>query len=181
MAWESRRFAIVASPELLDEYERVLAFPDVAALIEPESLLAFRSHLIHDIELIMLPEIPRLCRDPADDKVLATALYGQVDCLITADDDPRTPEILTLLHEAGIRVLTIDELIALLDRAEGKRSGRSGQQRGVRVPLLCCGEGGDEQVDHAPPLLAAGGRHREHALREATAVRAVGAEAALAP
>jgi putative PIN family toxin of toxin-antitoxin system len=120
MAWEARRFTVVGSAELLDEYERVLAYPDIAALIDPELLRAFRSHLVHDIELVALPEIPRVCRDPADDKVLATALFGEVDELITADEDLRTPELLALLREAGIGVLSIDALIALLDRESGR-------------------------------------------------------------
>ena len=122
MAWEARRFAVVGSAELLDEYERVLTYPDIAALIDPELLRAFHSHLVHDIEVVALPEIPRVCRDPADDKVLATALFGEVDYLITADEDLRTPELLALLREAGIGVLSIDELVALLDREPGRGS-----------------------------------------------------------
>ena len=120
MAWEARRFAVVGSAELLDEYERVLTHPDIAALINPELLRAFRGHLVHDIEVIELPEIPRVCRDPDDDKVLATALFGEVDYLVTADEDLRTLERLALLREAGIGVLSIDELIALLDRESGR-------------------------------------------------------------
>ena len=120
MAWESRRFAVVASAELLDEYERVLAYPDVATLLDPELVRAFCSHLMPDIEVVVLPEIPRVCRDPDDDKVVATALFGEVDYLITADDDLRTPEIIVLLDEAGITAISTDELIALLDREAGR-------------------------------------------------------------
>jgi putative PIN family toxin of toxin-antitoxin system len=120
MAWESRRFTVVASPELLDEYERVLVYPDVATLLDPELVRAFRSHLVHDIEVVVLPEVPRVCRDPDDDKVVATALFGEVDYLITADDVLRTPEISDLLHEAGIKAISTDELIALLDREAGR-------------------------------------------------------------
>lgn len=120
MAWEARRFAVVASPELLDEYDLVLANPAIAPLIQLELLRAFRDHLEHDIELVPLPEIPRLCRDPDDDKVLATALFGRVDFLVTADEDLRTPEVHELLREAGVGVLTIDELITLLDREAGR-------------------------------------------------------------
>ncbi len=120
MAWEARRFTVTASPELLDEYERVLSYRAIAALIQPELLQAFRSHLVHDIEVVTLPIIPRVCRDPDDDKVLATALYGNVDYLITADEDLRTPKVQSLLREAEIDVLSIGELIALLDRDAGR-------------------------------------------------------------
>lgn len=71
MAWESRRFRVVCSPALLHEYELVLAYPDIARLIYPELLRTFRSHLIHDLELVELPHITPICRDPDDDKVIA--------------------------------------------------------------------------------------------------------------
>jgi len=51
MAWEAKRFSVICSPALLDEYERVLAHPDVAKLIFPELLRTFRSHLLYDIEM----------------------------------------------------------------------------------------------------------------------------------
>jgi putative PIN family toxin of toxin-antitoxin system len=75
IAWESGRFLVIASPAMLDEYQRVLAYPEVAQLIYPELLRTFRTHLLADIEVIVPPETPRLCRDPDDDKVIATAFY----------------------------------------------------------------------------------------------------------
>jgi putative PIN family toxin of toxin-antitoxin system len=87
MAWESRRFDVICSPELLNEYNYVLDYPEIAQLIYPELLRAFRSHLQHDMEMIALPEVPRICRDPDDDKVVATAIYGMVDYLLTDDAD----------------------------------------------------------------------------------------------
>jgi len=35
MAWESARFTVVASPELIAEYLHVLAYPEIASLIYP--------------------------------------------------------------------------------------------------------------------------------------------------
>jgi predicted nucleic acid-binding protein len=48
MAWESARFLVIASPAMLDEYQRVLAYPEVARLIYPELLRTFRAHFIID-------------------------------------------------------------------------------------------------------------------------------------
>jgi putative PIN family toxin of toxin-antitoxin system len=115
MAWESARFTVVASPAMIDEYLRVLAYPDVAKLIYPELLRTLHSHLLHDIELVEPPEVPRLCRDPDDDKVIAVAVYGLVDYLLTVDRDLLTKDIVAKLHEAGIELLSGDELILLLD------------------------------------------------------------------
>lgn len=64
--------------------------------------------------MVILPSIPQLCRDPEDDKVIATAIVGGVDSLLTADDDIRTPKIAAILAELGITLSTIDELLLLL-------------------------------------------------------------------
>ncbi|MBE2235380.1 MAG: PIN domain-containing protein [Anaerolinea sp.] len=52
MAWESARFTVLASPAMIDEYQHVLTYPEVASLIYPELLRAFTSHLLNDIELV---------------------------------------------------------------------------------------------------------------------------------
>ena len=114
MAWEARRFVVVGSSLLLDEYERVLAYPDVAKLILPELLRAFRSHLIHDIELVDVPAVPPLCRDPDDDKIIATAIFGMVDYLVTEDSDSRTPAIVAVLRNVDVAVVTMNEFIELV-------------------------------------------------------------------
>jgi len=114
MAWEARRFIVVGSRPLMDEYERVLAHPDVSGLIYPELLRAFRSHLVHDIELVEVPEIPPISRDPDDDKVIATAIFGMVDYLLTADDDLSTPAIVEALRRAGIAIVPLDEFFDIL-------------------------------------------------------------------
>jgi uncharacterized protein len=78
-----RRYRIICSLALLEEYDCVLAYPEVTHLIFPELLRAFRSHLIYDIEIIDPIPIIRICRDPDDDKVIATAIAGKVDYLVT--------------------------------------------------------------------------------------------------
>jgi predicted nucleic acid-binding protein len=42
MAWEGKRFMVVCSKLLREEYDRVLANPEIATLIYPELLRAFR-------------------------------------------------------------------------------------------------------------------------------------------
>ena len=114
MAWESRRFLVVCSVQLLEEYERVLSHPNIKVLIYPELLRAFQSHLREDIELVELPEVPRICRDPDDDKVIATAIYGEVDYLVTDDEDLKTPAVISVLRNAGIEVIAMGDLVAML-------------------------------------------------------------------
>lgn len=120
MAWASARFTVVCSDELLNEYEHVLSRPYIRALIYPESLRAFRTYLLDAIELFELSAYPAICRDPDDDKVIATALQGQADYLLTADEDILAQPILQLLQQGGVQVITIDDLIREIDNLHRK-------------------------------------------------------------
>lgn len=115
MAWESARFTVVASPAMLDEYRHVLAYPEVASLIYPELLRTFTSHLLDDIELVEPPETPRVCRDPDDDKVVAAAVYGLADFILTVGEDLLTPEVKQALEEIGITVTSGASLLRILN------------------------------------------------------------------
>jgi len=81
MAWESRR---------VDEYSSVLAYPEIAKRIESELLRTYHSRLFAEMEFVALLNISRVCRDPDDDKVMATALFGQADYLGNEDRDLQT-------------------------------------------------------------------------------------------
>ncbi len=55
-------------------------------------------------EMVMVePSEPveRVCRDPDDDQVLATAIAGECRCLVTGDDD-----LLSLREHGGVRVVS---------------------------------------------------------------------------
>lgn len=116
MAWQSARFEVVSSPELLTEYEYVLAYPEIASAISPESLRAFRSHLIDNIVEVAISSDIKICRDPDDDKVIATAVTGAVDLLLTQDEDLLTTDVLTFLLSHDVRVSTVDKLLIRLDK-----------------------------------------------------------------
>lgn len=49
-------------------------------------------------------------RDPKDDPVLACAVYGRADCLVTGD-----PDLLTLQHYQGIILTTPKRFVGILD------------------------------------------------------------------
>jgi putative PIN family toxin of toxin-antitoxin system len=115
MARESARFVPIASPALIDEYQHVLAYPEIADMVYPELRRAFQSHLFDDLEIVMPPETPRLGRDPDDDKVIAVAIYGLADYVVSVDQDLWDGEIVKHLEEWGIGVLSGDQLVRLLD------------------------------------------------------------------
>ena len=111
MAWEARRFSVICSSALLEEYERVLTYPEVSNLIFPELLRAFRSHLVHDLEIVDPITIQPICRDPDDDKVIATVIAGAVDYLVTEDKDLLTPEVIAALDKVGIQTISVHDLV----------------------------------------------------------------------
>ncbi len=92
---------------------------NIAKLIYPELLRTLHSHLLQDIEPIEPPEVPRLCRDPDDDKVLAAAIYGLADYILTVDRDLLTKDIVAKLKQVGIDIISSDDLILLLDENVG--------------------------------------------------------------
>jgi len=51
----------------------------------------------------------QVCRDPDDDNILAAALGGNCDCIITGDKD-----LLTLKSFAGITIVDPAEAVTLL-------------------------------------------------------------------
>lgn len=114
MAWQARRFIVVCSRQLLDEYEETLVYPKIAKLIFPELRRIFLTQLMHEMEIIDLPHIAAVCRDPDDDKVIATAVYGAVDYLVTADDDLRVEPVISTMRMQGIQLTTIDDILTLL-------------------------------------------------------------------
>ena len=114
MAWQARRFTVVCSSQLLTEYEIVLDYPKIAELVFPELRRIFLTQLAGEMEFIQLPEIAPICRDPDDDKVIATAVYGYVDYLLTTDEDLRVEPVVSVLRNEGIQLTTIDDIVSMM-------------------------------------------------------------------
>ncbi|MEZ4862979.1 MAG: putative toxin-antitoxin system toxin component, PIN family [Caldilineaceae bacterium] len=114
MAWQARRFTVVCSKQLLDEYESTLIYPKIAKLIFPELRRIFLTQLKDEMEIVDLPHIDPVCRDPDDDKIIATAIYGNVDYLATTDDDLQVEPVISIIRTQGIHLTTIDEILMLL-------------------------------------------------------------------
>ena len=73
------------------------------------------------IELAEVSGSVHLCRDPRDDMFIETAVAGRADVLVSRDDDlKRAPEVATILAEHGIRVLSVQQFLDLLDEADAE-------------------------------------------------------------
>jgi uncharacterized protein len=103
-AWRREAFILVTSAELEGEVVEVFQRPELARRFRlPENLQAELLLALAGAEHVRpLSPLPVHVRDPKDDKVLACALGGRVDYLVTGD-----PDLLALADEPAIGELHI--------------------------------------------------------------------------
>lgn len=71
---------------------------------------------------VELETIPPDCRDPKDLPVLATAIDGKADVIVSGDDDLRADDMLRVVMESyGIQLLGVNSFLECLD--EERESG----------------------------------------------------------
>ena len=101
-----RPHAIITSEPLLTELRNTLRakFKIVPAELRLLSLLHERAEVVIPTSLGR-----RVCRDPDDDVVLATALSGRADLIVTGDND-----LLVLKQFRGIRILSPRRILEIL-------------------------------------------------------------------
>jgi len=89
-ALQRAAFTLISSPELADEVADVLSRPAIRERYRPDAslvaavLAALQARMVRPLSLDALPVH---CRDPKDDPVLACALGGQADVIVTGDAD----------------------------------------------------------------------------------------------
>lgn len=112
-AWRSGRFWLIISDWLLAEYEHALNYPRVRRRhgITPEQT-ARDIATIRELAILVEPaDIPRVVPDdPDDDHVIATALAGEVNFIVSGDR-----HLLDLRDCLGMRILSPAAFITLLD------------------------------------------------------------------
>jgi putative PIN family toxin of toxin-antitoxin system len=99
-AWGARRFQLLVSTEILQEYLNVVErLADQYAGVEYESVIGL---IIQNAELVQPSDLPEsVSTDPDDDKFLACALAGDSTTIVSGDSD-----LLNVSGYCGIRVLT---------------------------------------------------------------------------
>lgn len=104
-------FVPVTAPELLAELDRVLVYPKLHRYYSNEERRRFVSLVMALSEMVDLPEtVPRICRDPDDDQVIACAVVGEADVIVSGDDD-----LLALEQVGGISILTAVRFLEMLN------------------------------------------------------------------
>jgi len=100
---------LISSPALLAELADVISRPKFDAILVRSNTSRNRTldELHQLVEVIEPPPLPqRVCRDADDDAVLATAIAGQADLIVSGDDD-----LLSLKTHQGIPIITPAEAV----------------------------------------------------------------------
>ena len=114
-AVEARRLTLVLSPELWAEFAAVLNRPKLASRIRslglaPSALAhSLRTHVEWTAPGAIKP--PPGLRDPKDLPVLAAAVAGRVDAIVTGDGD-----LLHLGTFCGIPILAVEAMLSRIRR-----------------------------------------------------------------
>ena len=97
----AERGTVLISDALVTELVGVLARPKFAVLVDPQDARAFVQALGGIAERVPLTAHVEACRDPRDDHVLALAVSGAADAIVTGDAD-----LLVLNPFRGIQIVT---------------------------------------------------------------------------
>jgi putative PIN family toxin of toxin-antitoxin system len=107
---------MVTAPELLEELDRVLRYPRLQRYYSEEERTRFVALLMALSEVVELPEtIPQICRDPDDDRILACAVVGGADVIVSGDDD-----LLVLDRVSDISILSAAEFLTRMESQESE-------------------------------------------------------------
>nr|WP_292763342.1 putative toxin-antitoxin system toxin component, PIN family [Nostoc sp. NOS(2021)] len=98
---------MLLSNSVLSELEEVLYRPKFDRYLTKERRQEFLENLTENSQFIDVTEQIDECRDLKDNKYLELALSGQVECIVTGDDD-----LLVLNPWRGIKILNVQEFLA---------------------------------------------------------------------
>ncbi|MCC6358446.1 MAG: putative toxin-antitoxin system toxin component, PIN family [Phycisphaerales bacterium] len=107
--------AIVASPDLIDEFLDVVERPRIARFIA-ESDAAEVADLLRRAELHRPSEIREVCRDASDDYLLALTEIAAADVLVTRDED-----LLSLAAHGRTAIIYVAEFLSRLAESRSSR------------------------------------------------------------
>ena len=78
---------LLICPPAIEELETRLARPKFDKYISQAARREFIDALYSTAEIVAIPGVLRVCRDPDDDKILEAARVGLADCLVTGGTD----------------------------------------------------------------------------------------------
>ena len=114
--WLEGQFKLVTSLHLVEELAHVLGYPRIAERVrlDPTDVDVILAALLSQAEVVPGElQLPGVTRDPKDDAVVACAVEGQADYLVSGDED-----LLVLHVYEGTQVVTPRRFLEILRREE---------------------------------------------------------------
>lgn len=112
-AWRKKAFELITSEWQLEELRRVSRYPKLRKYLEPAELGILMNGLRRQATVLQALPTVELSADPDDNSILATAIAGQADHLVTGDERDllslgkvETVQIITARAFADIRGLS---------------------------------------------------------------------------
>lgn len=102
--WEDEVIVLITSVATIEEAERVLNYPKIRKryALTSDDIQRTAANLLKYSVLVQDPPIPNVIeQDPDDNKILATAIAGKADYIISGD-----MHLLTLKNYRGIEIVT---------------------------------------------------------------------------
>jgi putative PIN family toxin of toxin-antitoxin system len=113
------RFGLVTAAVLLEELDRVLRYPRLQRYYSEQTRTRYTALIAALSEVVELPEsVPSICRDMDDDWVIACAVVGEADYIVSGDRD-----LLSLERVGEIPILSAARFLESLEAHEGGVSG----------------------------------------------------------
>ena len=111
-AWRKKRFTLITSAWQLDEFRRASRYEKVRKFLKPTEAGNLVNGLKrHATVLKQLPDVD-LSRDPQDNPVLAMAIAGKADYIVTGD----RRGLLALKRVGATRIVTAAEFLKILKK-----------------------------------------------------------------
>jgi putative PIN family toxin of toxin-antitoxin system len=116
IALKEGAFKVIVSDALLEELKNVSQRPRLQKHIDPFDVSELLELLEWSGEHVTLETIPPRCRDPKDHPVLATAIDGKADGILSGDGDLRADdELRATMAEHGVQLWGIQSFLDALE------------------------------------------------------------------
>ncbi len=114
-AWKENKFTVLVSQPLIDEFDKVRQRSRLKKHIHTNHAEILLKQLHLRGKMVNLKTVPPLCRDPKDHPVLATAIDGHADAIVSGDKDLQADDELRLAMERhGVKIWSISDLFSEL-------------------------------------------------------------------
>ncbi len=116
------QFQLIMSQFLFDELHEVRQRPRLYKRIDLSQAVRLETQLKGRAEWVEVVTVPPNCRDPKDLPILATAIDGEADIVVSGDDDLRADdELRAAMASREIQLLGVNSFLSRLDSEGGGR------------------------------------------------------------